>query len=330
MRLARFALALCCAVAAASPQPDFETGVLPILKARCLACHSGAKPQAGLDLTTRESILKGGNSGPAVQSGSAEKSLLVEKVVSQAMPPAGDKPNDAEIAAIRHWIDSDKPAQSLVTENDVLPIFQMRCVTCHGKRKQEGGLDLRAHAGQLRGGKSGPAIVPGNPEASLLYKRIVSGQMPPPKLLVEAFVRPPNNTEVELLRQWIAGGALPAPPEPAAEAEDRMVTDKDRQHWAFLSPKRPAAPRVAHGELVRNPVDAFLLAKLEAKKLSFSPAAERLTLLRRVTLDVTGLPPTQNGKNKTFFRVSNLRLAPNGIYCDQLDPEGTIPRRFQC
>jgi hypothetical protein len=287
-----FALALCCAVASASPQPDFETGVLPIFHARCLPCHSGAKPQAGLDLTSRESILKGGKSGPAMQSGSSEKSLLIEKVVSQAMPPAGAKLNDAEITAIRRWIDSDKPAQSLVTENDVLPIFQMRCVTCHGKRKQEGGLDLRGHAAQLRGGKSGPSIVPGNPEASLLYKRIVSGQMPPPKLLVEAFVRPPSNTEVELLRQWIAGGALPAPPEPAAEIEDRTVTDKDRQHWAFLPPKRPAVPTVAHGELVRNPIDAFLLTKLETKKLSFSPAAERIALLRRVTLDVTGIPPT--------------------------------------
>jgi len=216
--------------------------------------------------------------------------LLVEKIVSKAMPPAGDKLTESQIAAIRSWIDTAM-GQTAVTENDVLPIFQMRCAGCHGKRKQEGGLDLRSLSARLKGGKSGPALVPGDPEHSLLLQKITSGQMPPPKMLFEAFVRPPTSEEVETIRKWIAGGALPAPKE-AAQIEDKLVTDKDREFWSFQPPKRPSAPKVRHADLVRNPIDAFLLEKLEAKGLSYSSRADRLTLLRRAYLDLTGLPPS--------------------------------------
>ena len=96
-----------------------------------------------------------------------------------------------------------KVPHALVTENEVMPIFQMRCTVCHGKRKQEGGLDLRTQASRLKGGKSGPALVPGKPEDSLLMKRVLSGEMPPPKMLYEYAVRPPSSSELEVLRQWI-------------------------------------------------------------------------------------------------------------------------------
>src|SRR5262245_47881651 len=173
------------------------------------------------------------------------------------MPPTGNKLNERQIEIIRTWIDS-AARHSVVTENDVLPIFQMRCVGCHGKRKQEGGLDLRSLAAGLRGGKSGPALVPGNPAESLLLQKITSGQMPPPKMLFEAFVRPPSSEEVETIRKWIAGGALPAPNE-VAQIEDKLVTDKDRDFWSFQPPKRPPLPKPRHADLVRNPIDAFLL-----------------------------------------------------------------------
>src|SRR5213593_1167964 len=137
--------------------PRFESEVVPILKASCWGCHGGEKPQAGLDLRSLDSILRGGRSGPAIQPGASDKSLLVEKIVSKAMPPAGDKLTESQIAAIRSWIDTAM-GQTAVTENDVLPIFQMRCAGCHGKRKQEGGLDLRSLSARLKGGKSGPAL----------------------------------------------------------------------------------------------------------------------------------------------------------------------------
>jgi mono/diheme cytochrome c family protein len=232
--------------------------------------------------------LKGGKAGPALQLGSAESSLLVSKIVSGAMPP-GKKLTPDLVASIRTWIDSQKPRRAGVTEADVAPIFQMRCVTCHGKRKQEGGLDLRTLASRLAGGKSGPALVPGKPEESLLLKKIVEGAMPPPKKLFEAFVRPPNSDEVDILRAWIAAGAPPAPPRPVIEVNH---SEKDRSWWAFQPPRRHPVPTVSSRASVRNPVDAFLLARLETAKRSFSPEAEKLVLLRRASLDLTGLIPS--------------------------------------
>jgi hypothetical protein len=271
---------------------DFETEVLPILKAHCVTCHSGPVPQAGLDLHTQELVLKGGRSGPAVQPGVSDRSLLIEKVVSKSMPPVGAKLTDLQISVLRHWIDSLKGAPRQVTESDALPIFQMRCVVCHGKRKQEGGLDLRTQASRFKGGVSGPAIVPGHPEQSVLSKRVTSGEMPPPKLWEEYFVRPPSETEVETLRQWIANGAPPSPPTAPEPLDDPLVKDKDRSFWSFQPPKKPSVPSVSHTALVQNAVDSFLLQKLESKGLSYSPPASKNILLRRVFLDVIGLPPT--------------------------------------
>jgi hypothetical protein len=289
-------LALVPAAYGADP-PRFETDILPIFKARCFACHNGATPQARLDLSTRESIVAGGKSGPAVVLGSSEKSLLVEKILSRTMPPIEPKLTDEQISLIRIWIDKGDASPTAkgpvaITEGDVLPIFQMRCVVCHGKRKKEGGLDLRFQATRLKGGKSGPALVPGKPEESLIMQKILSGQMPPPKLLVEALVRPPSSAEVEKLRKWIAGGALPAPRLAAEDAVDPGISDQDRMFWSFQPPKRPPVPNVRQQELVRNPLDAFLLEKLEAANLSFSPEASRLTLMRRAYLDLIGSPPS--------------------------------------
>lgn len=297
LRIFMASLSSLVAVAIAAPPdktPDFTSDVRPILQAKCWSCHGETSPQAGLSLRTADSILRGGKSGPAVKPGSSTGSLLIEKVVSNAMPPGQGKLNPTEITLLRSWVDHlSGAANREVTENDVLPIFQMRCVVCHGKRKQEAGLDLRSQASRLRGGKSGPALVPGKPDQSLLMQKISAGQMPPPKLLFEYFVRPPTSTEVETLRKWIAAGAPPAPKEVVTEtANDPLVSDQDRAFWSFQPPKRPSIPIVRNADLVRNPIDAFLLEKLQAKNLTFSPAADRLMLLRRACLDLTGLPPT--------------------------------------
>jgi hypothetical protein len=292
-------------IAQAGETPTFESSILPILQAHCIACHSGQTPQAQLDLRTKSAIITGGKSGRAIQVGSSEKSLLIEKVISGSMPPTGEKLRPAEIALIRLWIDKGAPsdgeeAQTAakkshgeITENEVMPIFQMRFTVCHGKRKQEGGLDLRTQASRLKGGKSGPALVPGKLEDSLLLKKVLSGEMPPPKMLYELAVRPPSSSEVEVLRRWIEAGAPPAKRPVVAEAAEPLVSDEDRKFWSFQPPKRFAVPTVRQQALVRTPIDAFLLQKLEAKDLSFSAAADRLTLLRRASLDLTGLPPSQ-------------------------------------
>ena len=288
-------VALAAAAARADETPQFGSDVRPLFERSCLACHGQEAPQAGLDLRTRTGVLKGGVSGPAVVPGASERSLLLAKIASGAMPPSGNKLAPHEIELIREWIDGEPgnvhaKAERLVTERDVLPIFQMRCVTCHGKRRQEGGLDLRTRASRLKGGVSGPAVIPGQPDESLLLERVLSREMPPPDLLMENNIRPPSSGEVELLRQWIAMGTAPAPEESGPSTA--FVTDAERAFWSFQKPSRPSVPEVGRAELVQNPIDSFLLPALEQNGLSYAPEAARATLVRRVYLDLIGLPPT--------------------------------------
>ena len=274
--------------AAELASPDFEKDVRPILEKNCLKCHGESTPQAQLDLRTAESALAGGKSGSALVPGDSSESLLVSKVTSGSMPPGDARLSDQEISLIRLWIDRQGMPTGLVsvTEKDVLPIFQMHCVNCHGKSKQEGGLDLRTQASRLKGGDSGPALVPGKPGKSLLYARILAREMPP---LDE--IRPPTTAEVDTLRHWIEVGA-PADSTSRAEVRESALSQEDREFWSFRPPQRPEVPTVRQQELVRNPIDAFLLRQLESKNLSFSPEAEPHVLLRRAYLDLTGMPPT--------------------------------------
>ncbi len=284
------------APAAAAPAPSFEFDVLPIFEQRCLACHGQEPFQGELDLRSVEGLLMGGKSGSAVTPGSAEHSLLLEKIVAGLMPPVEPRLTNDEVDKIRGWIDhglSQETAvvETPVTEKDVLPIFQLRCVKCHGKRRTEGDLDLRTLAARLKGGKSGPALVPGDLEKSLLFQRVIREEMPPPDMLFENQVRPPNDTEVAVLRKWIAGGALPEPKEAVASAEEHTQPEGS-DFWSLRPPVRPTPPKVKDQAKVNNPIDAFLLEKLESKGLSFSPEADRRVLMRRAFLDLTGMPPT--------------------------------------
>ncbi|MFN3652721.1 MAG: PSD1 and planctomycete cytochrome C domain-containing protein [Armatimonadota bacterium] len=158
-------------------------------------------------------------------------------------------------------------------------VLERRCFNCHGDKKQ-GGLDLRTREAALLGGGRGAALVARDSKRSLLIL-LVSGAgepaMPQGAPLAAA--------EVALLRRWIDAGA----PYPSGAG---AAPKEPQGHWAFQSPVRPAVPRPRQQGWARNPVDAFVLARLEARGLKPSPEADRLTLLRRVTLDLTGLPPT--------------------------------------
>lgn len=161
-------------------------------------------------------------------------------------------------------------------QRDIRPLLSDACFRCHGPddqaRKGKLRLDTREHA--LKGGKSGePAFVPGKPDAGEAIRRILSSDpktmMPPPKVGKKL-----TALQIELLKRWIAAGA------------------NYQQHWAFLPPRRPPVPKVQHAGWVRNPIDAFILARLEKEGLRPSPEANRETLLRRLSLDLIGLPPT--------------------------------------
>ena len=270
------------AVVAASAHgaPRFEIDVAPILGARCLACHAAKSPAAGLSLETRDHILRGGKSGPAIVAGKPTDSLLLSMVSTGKMPMGGTRLSSAEIETIRQWIESEtgKPP---VAERDVQAILSAKCWVCHGRREQRAGLDLRTQESLLKGGKSGPAIAPGNPDSSLLVKRIAAQQMPPPKLQEQYSVRGLTDDEFAKVKQWIAEGAKPGDEQPVevSVGNDPAIQPKDREFWSFQTPKRPALPNAA-----ANPIDAFLPAKL--------PPAAPQALLRRAFFDLTGLPPT--------------------------------------
>jgi mono/diheme cytochrome c family protein len=179
--------------------------------------------------------------------------------------------------------------EPVLFENQVRPLLKAHCFECHGDgTKLKGGLDLRLRRTISEGGDSGPAVVPGKAADSLLIRRVRSGEMPPGK-------RKLTKSEIAVLERWIAGGAVVSHAEPQELPTGFSLSPLDLEHWAF-QPIRPISPpsegRSGNRSVVRNPIDAFLLAKLEAKGLSFGPEADRRTLIRRASFDLLGLPPT--------------------------------------
>ncbi|MGH7201345.1 MAG: DUF1549 domain-containing protein, partial [Planctomycetaceae bacterium] len=180
-------------------------------------------------------------------------------------------------------------------EKRIRPVLVERCFECHSAETDgpRGGLRLDDRDGLLKGGDSGPPIVPGKPDESLLIEalRYDSLAMPPDGQL--------SKTVIADFVKWIELGA-PNPREPAVVETPPSEIDiaQGRQWWSFQPPRRSEAPsnpqsalRTPHSKL-RTPLDAFIVARLEEKGLSPSPPADRRTLIRRVTFDLTGLPPT--------------------------------------
>jgi hypothetical protein len=285
------------AAARAADSPVFEKDILPIIKSRCADCHNSEAAKGGLDLSSIAGVRKGGESGESAVVESLEDSMLWIMIEGGDMPPEGKAPlSKSEKEMIRRWISSGAAAASVeservVTQHDVLPYLYTRCVVCHGARRQEANLDLRTVESILKGGKSGPVAVPGKPDESLILKRIHAKDMPPPKELIRAGVRPMESSEINLLARWIEQGAIKhdVAPDVQTETPDSLVSDDDRTFWAFQSPVKPDVPK---GEL--SPIDYFIQRKLREQKLTPSPEAGRLTLIRRVAFDLTGLPPQWN------------------------------------
>ena len=274
--------------------PDFQSEILPIFKNHCHQCHNSEISQAGLSLETVNDVLKGGNSGPVIIQNKPMESQLFTLINSGTMPMGQSQLSQKQIDLIRRWIKMGDSSRVATSEREIMAsILGAKCLPCHGRRRQEAGLDLRTREGLLKGGKSGPAIISGNPEKSLLLKRIVAQEMPPPKLQEEFSVRGLSSSELEKLRLWIAKGA-PSDNETPLKlpVKDPLVSDQDRQFWSFQPPKRSSLPKIKGMNRVRNPVDIFLLSQLEKKGLSFSPEADRLTLMRRIYFNLVGLPPT--------------------------------------
>ncbi len=167
-------------------------------------------------------------------------------------------------------------------QRDVQPILQKNCYVCHSASSQMSGLRLDSRQALLTGGNSGKIVTPGSADTSTLYER-VAGTGGLARMPFGGDPLPPE--QVKLIRAWIDQGA--EIPETALATAQAVKT-----HWGFIAPVRPPVPQVVHQGWVRNPIDSFILARLEKEGLSPSAPADRVTLLRRLSLDLIGLPPT--------------------------------------
>ncbi|MBB6048710.1 PSD1 and planctomycete cytochrome C domain-containing protein [Armatimonas rosea] len=180
------------------------------------------------------------------------------------------------------------PEQTQFFEAKIRPILTGKCAPCHVDGVARGGLSLDFRESWQRGGGSGPAVVAGDPDKSLLIQRVKStgAPMPPGGRL--------SASELAALEAWVKMGA----PDPRSATDVKTtskmtgITDKARRHWAFQPVERPAIPKVKNAAWVKNPIDSFVLAKLEASGMVPTAPASRAALIRRAYYDVIGMPPT--------------------------------------
>lgn len=203
--------------------------------------------------------------------------LCVSPLFAEDANPATPKPTEQEIQFF---------------ESKIRPVFIKYCYDCHGEDAQESGLRVDTFAGIAQGGKAGSLIVPGKPEQSLLITAVKYQssdlQMPPDEKL--------SKKEIEDLTQWVKMGA----PYPNADLsllrpasnKGKYDLEKEREFWSFQQIQKPSLPEVKNKQWVKNPIDQFILAKLEEKGLTPAKPADKRTLIRRTTFDLTGLPPT--------------------------------------
>ena len=175
------------------------------------------------------------------------------------------------------------PAPVAQSDSSIAPkaraILEGNCLACHGETRMS-GLDLRQRDTTLKGGTRGPALVPGDPDASLFYKAVLQNgdlKMPMgrPRL---------SEGDLQILHEWIKEGA---PWDTTAVQQSATPA-----WWSFRKPQRPAVPQVKNSSWLRTPIDAFILSKLEQKGLKPAPPADKRTLIRRAYFDLTGLPPS--------------------------------------
>ena len=178
---------------------------------------------------------------------------------------------------------ADESPAKIDFARDIQPLFEKHCYACHGAKKQEAGLRLDQRAAALQGGDLGHDIVPGKSGESLLWAALAGTTEEVARMPAKG--EPLSAAEIQLVKDWIDQGA--------AWPEAASATKKDpRSHWAFRSPVRPAIPEIKNSSWVANDIDRFVLAKVEALGLTPADSADKATLLRRLSLDLVGLPPT--------------------------------------
>lgn len=283
------------------PTEFFEKNVQPVLAARCLSCH-GSGAMGGLRLDSRQAMLAGGQSGPAIVPGDPERSLLMAAVRHTGlvkMPMGGEKLSGEQVQALATWIkdgaawpavESDakegaKPDSVLADhfESHIRPVLAQQCFACHTNSKN-GGLRLDSREDLLVGGKSGAAIAPGDPDRSLLLSAIKhSGTLRMPKGGTRL-----TEEQIGFFATWVKDGAY----WPSDKTPVKAYTDAEKNLWSVQPLQRSTLPAVKDAKWPINDIDRFVLARLEKDGLKPTTTADRRTLLRRVTYDLIGLMPT--------------------------------------
>jgi len=299
----------------------FAEKVRPLLQDNCYDCHSlDNKVSGGLRVDDHAGILKGGDTGPGVVPGEPDASLVLQRVLlpesKKRMPKNSDPLTADQIDILRTWIkngatwsdeapepsagiklatlDTSNPAAGQLDffEKKIRPIFASHCYNCHSAdTKPAGGLRVDDYDGLLSGGDLGPGIVPGHPEQSLVLTRILS-KNPQRRMPKEGDLL--TESEVSDLAAWVKNGA-PWPREEIPKSLGKIRADYTllrTNHWAWQQLTNPAVPMIAHDTWSRSDLDRFVLAKLKEKDLAPVGDADRQTLIRRVSFDLTGLPPT--------------------------------------
>lgn len=173
-------------------------------------------------------------------------------------------------------------------EKEIRPVLVEACQKCHGPRKQEGDLRLDSRQALLKGGASGPAVIPGNPSKGTLLAAVSHAgevKMPPSGKLPAA--------AIAAMTKWVAAGApWPAESTGASSARTAAIMPADRNHWSFRPVTKPSVPGTIDRAWPRSPIDSFLLARMERAGARPAPLADKRTLIRRASFDLTGLPPT--------------------------------------
>src|SRR5688572_8860988 len=198
----------------------------------------------------------------------------------------------AAIPLTRSALQAQKPAPAAAVDfaRDVEPILQSTCFECHGPDKARGRLRLDQRGAALKGGMTGPAVVPGNSEQSLLVRRIL-GLDDEERMPKEGDPLSPD--KIAVIRAWIDQGAVWPDTGGAVVAAGAANAEPDPPaHWAYRVPTRPPLPEAGNGKWARTPIDRFVLARLEKEGVAPSPEASLETLARRVSLDLVGLPPS--------------------------------------
>lgn len=289
---------------------ELDAQAISLIEEHCQSCHNSEVASADLQLTSLDSALKGGESGPALVPGDARSSLIYSLVKSGTMPLLEPLP-PAKRELLRHWIDRGalwpdpnipimpadaiharisapsrdhilpiNPGRAIDFEKDISPIFEQRCHSCHGPNQQKARLRLDNRKIVFQGGHSGPAVIPGKSLESLLFKKITGTQRPQMPPTGEHL----TGREIGLIKAWIDQGAV--------WPENVSVDGGVGTHWAFTRTLQPGIPEIPEKRWSTNPIDRFIRKQQLTVGLDPVEKATPRALVRRLHYGLIGLPPT--------------------------------------